>query len=197
MIILKHNPALAADRSSLFQKKGASWRSPFNWFNLFNERSEEELDRHFNDAMALLVSGDAEIRVVGLECVGIKAEAEVSSIEGPQRMVQEIVSGEPELQGFGLTDFETLVESEIPVEIPWSIDGRDDDPAILADPGGNRETIGVDVLVLTEVGFGIARQDRIELYVGRSQQRDVADVEVGSGYFGAVEIHPEVLPLVP
>ena len=54
------------------------------------------------------------------------------------------------------------------------------------------ETIGVDELVASQVRSRIARQDRVELDIGRSKQRHVADNIAGARNVQAVEVQVKV-----
>src|SRR5215469_7017089 len=90
-------------------------------------------------------------------------------------MVHPVVEVEPELQLLALSDPEVLEQAHIPVEIGWSINGRQDEVAVLSDLGRSGEAIRVDELMRFQALRRIAGQNRVELDVRRAQQRDVAD----------------------
>src|SRR5208337_5153683 len=99
-------------------------RRPLYFPAVFQRRSEQELDRHLDDPVALLERGLAEDWVILRECVLIEAKAEVTPVEGPQRMVQEVVPIEAELQRLPLLDLEVLEQCQIGVEEVGSVNGR-------------------------------------------------------------------------
>src|SRR5262249_4795171 len=90
-------------------------------------------------------------------------------------MVHPVVEVEPELQLLALRDLEVLEQAHIPIEIPRSIDRRQVETTVLAGLRWRGEAIRVDVLMRFQSLRRIARQDRVELDVGRTEQRDIAD----------------------
>src|SRR5271157_2578901 len=90
-------------------------------------------------------------------------------------MVHPIVEVEPELQLLALGDGKVLEQSHIPVEIGRSIDGRQNEIAVLTDLIWSREATRVDVLMRFQPARWIARQNRVELDFRRAQQRLIAD----------------------
>ena len=97
--------------------------------------------------MALLLGHRAEHRSIQLARSAVEAEIQVASVERPQRMIQEVVPVEAELQLLRLLELEVLEESQIGVEERRSVDRRQHGRAVLPDCGRDAETARVDVLV--------------------------------------------------
>ena len=92
---------LTACKAVRLKRKGRAPLSetPARYFRDFpSARSEVELDRDLDHAMALLLGDHAEQRRIHLAGVAIEAETEIASVERPQRVVQEVVPVKPELQ---------------------------------------------------------------------------------------------------
>ena len=85
--------------------------------------------------MALLLGDRAEQRRVDLAGVAIEAETQIASVERPQRVVQEVVSVEAELQLLRLLDLEVLEQPQVGVEERRPVDRRQNARTILADCG--------------------------------------------------------------
>jgi len=91
------------------QKRAPRQGTLFPTFTFLKSRSEVEFDRELYDTVALLVRGSAEQRSVHRTCAAIEAERQVlPAIEGPQRMVQEVISVDTELQLPGFAELEVL-----------------------------------------------------------------------------------------
>src|SRR5580658_1007914 len=157
--------------------------------NLLRSRSEVELDRELYDSAALLVRGVAEQRA-GLLARGVEAERQVlPAIEGPQRMVQEVIAVDTELQFLRFGDLEVLKQSQVGVEEPRSIDGWQHRRPVLPDTRRLGETVPIDELVRRQVRRRVASEDRGQLQVGGSQQRGVAGgVTPNGGRVAKVEV---------
>jgi hypothetical protein len=107
------------------RKKAAPCEAaPFLCQRFYQRQSEDELDRHLDDSVALLKRGLAEDRVILLQCGRIEAKTHVPSVERPQRMVQEVVPIEAELERPRLSDLEVLEKRQIGVEEARSVNGR-------------------------------------------------------------------------
>src|ERR1700751_5578403 len=103
--------------------------------------SEVELHRQLHDTMALLVGRVAEQRSVHRARGRIETDLQVLPvIEGPQRMVQEVVTVDTELQLLRLTELEVFEKPQIGVEEPRSVDGRQDGRPVLPDLRWESET---------------------------------------------------------
>src|SRR5262249_25473216 len=100
----------------------------------------------------------------------VKAQTQIASVEGPQRVVQEVVAIEPKLYLLGLLDLEVLEQAHIPVEKCRPVDRGENGGAVQADGRGHGETIGIDELVRREALPRIARQYRVELNVVRAEE---------------------------
>src|ERR1035438_5284203 len=158
-------------------------------------RSEVELSRDLDNAVALLLGYGAEQGRVDLAGTPIETEIQVAVVERPQRVIQEIGAIEPELELFRLLNLEVLEETQVGIEESRSVNCRQNARSILADGGRDGEAARVDVLVRCEALRGIAGQDWIQLNIGRAQQRHVADVKCGARDLVAVGVHAEGLTL--
>src|SRR5258708_7035263 len=106
-------------------------------------RSEVKLDRGLDYAVALLLSDGAEQRCVDLAGGRIETESQIASVERPQRVIQEVVAVEPNLQLLRFFDLEVLEQTQIHVEEARPIDRGQDGRTVLADGGGHGEATRV------------------------------------------------------
>ena len=119
--------------------------------------------------MALLGRHGPEKRSIDQPGRAIEAEIEVAPVERPQRVIQEVVAVQAELQLLPLAmNIEVLEQSHIGVEIRRSVDDRQRGGAVLADLVGEREAAQVYELVWREIRFRVARHDRRERNIGRA-----------------------------
>ena len=136
-----------------------------------------ELNGDLNHAVTLLVNNRSEPG--SIDC-GRRTETDTTqvgiTVERPQRMVQEVVSVEAELQFLRLGDIEILEHSKIGVEVRRSVNRRNHGRPVLPDPRREGEAIGIDVLILREVGSGITGLNRVKANIRGAQQRRSADL---------------------
>src|SRR5579859_5583052 len=104
--------------SPRLKEKGASLarRPRFRCSLSFPGRSEHELDRELNHSVALLLGDRSEVRRIQLSGGSIESEIQVGVVERPQRMVEEVVTRDSELQFLRFADLEILEQSEVPVK---------------------------------------------------------------------------------
>ena len=87
---------------------------------------EEELHSKFHYPAALFDGGLAKV-LVGLRKrssarILNEIESQVPGIrEGIQRVVEEVVSIDPELQALGFADLEVLKDRHVPVKVRWTV----------------------------------------------------------------------------
>ena len=86
-------------------------------------RSEVELHGKFDYPVTLGILGYTERRIIRLQRVLIEAEIEIASVERPQRMIQPVVTADPELHALGFGDLEGLEYAHVPVEVCRSVTG--------------------------------------------------------------------------
>src|SRR5579871_2143104 len=138
---------------------------------------------HLDDAMTLFLVDVAEGRIALRErtrSILLEGEPEIVSVKRPQRMVHPVVEVEPELQLLALLDGKVLEQCHIPVEVRRSINGRQDERAVLADLRWGREEIPIDVLMRCQPTRWIAGHNGIELDLRRAQQGLIVEREVGA-----------------
>src|SRR4029077_2133041 len=131
---------------------------------------EEELDRELYDAAALLVGHRSKVRCIQLSGARVEAEIQIASIERPQRVIQEVIPIDSELQLLRLRDLDILEEPKIPAKECRAVDGRELGRAVLADLRRETETARVDELIVPQTRLRIACQDRVELDIGSPQK---------------------------
>ena len=134
---------------------------------------EDEPDDELNHASALLFGGFAEVRI-GLSdfsrCVLLELQRQVVVVgERPQRVVQEVVALNAELQILRFRHSEILEDSQVGVKVRGSVCDRQQGRAVLANRSWSGKAIAVHVLMLSQMGCGIASDNRIELHGIRSQ----------------------------
>src|SRR5215472_4442624 len=112
--------------------------------------SEKELDRELHDTAALLVGHRSEVRCIQLPGARVEAEIQIASIERPQRVIQEVIPVDTELQLLRLRNLEILEEPKIPVEEYRTVDRRQLGRAVLADLRRETEAARVDELVVPQ-----------------------------------------------
>src|SRR5579875_2892894 len=120
--------------------------------------------------MPLLESCRPEDGVIHLSRNRVETQPEVPAVKGPERMVQEVVAIHAELQLLRFCDAEILEQSQVHVENPRPVNGREDRRTVLADLRGHSEATCVDVLVRSKVGPRVAREDGIKLDIGRAKE---------------------------
>jgi hypothetical protein len=140
---------------------------------------EDEPDDELNHASALLFGGFAEVRI-GLSdfsrCVLLELQRQVVVVgERPQRVVQEVVALNAELQILRFRHSEILEHSQVGVKVRGSVCDRQQGRAVLANRSWSRKTIPVHVLMLSQIGGRIAREDGIELHRIGAQNGLVVD----------------------
>src|SRR5690606_16326241 len=125
--------------------------------------------------------------------VAVEPKRQVGVGEGPQRVVQEIVTIEAQLQSPAFAEVKVLEQSQVRVEEGRAVNDRQYGWSILADLAGNRETGLVDVLIRAQIRARIAGDQRAERNGVRAQQRRVAHIKRRAGNLVAVGVHAEVV----
>src|SRR5579872_1027554 len=167
---MEKRPSLCIQRGRLEQvyrkKNGMAGAIPF--CRLTSIELEGVLHPHLDDAVSLLLGGDAEVRIIRLQRGLVEAQVEVAAVERIQRMVQPVVKVETELQILPLRDLEVLEHAHIPVEIGRSVNRRENGWAVLTGRGRNRETVPVDELMRLQSACWITSHDRVQLNIRRA-----------------------------
>src|SRR5258708_3210167 len=138
------------------KSKKMGWPKPSHfslkcWFCL-----EGELHGKLHDASSLLLGHFAEVRI-GLSNLLSRRilneiEIQVAAIERPQRMVQEVVGLNPELQFLGLRDGKVLEHPQVGIEVLRSISHWEQCWPVLANNRWRGKAVPVDVLMGAQAG---------------------------------------------
>src|SRR5262249_29416073 len=127
--------------------------------------------------MALLGGHRSEKRRIDHSGRAVKSEAQVAAVvERPERVIEEIIRVEAELQLFALADVEILEQAEVGVEVGRSVDRWKHGGAVLADLRGEAEATRVDELMRPEIGSRVASENRHESDIRRAEQRGRANI---------------------
>ena len=95
--------------------------------------------------------------------------------ERPQRVIEEVVALNAELQILRFRHSEVLEQSQVGVKVRRSVCNGQQGRAVLADRSRSGKAIAVHVLMLSQMGRGIAGDDGIELHGIRAQDGLVVD----------------------
>jgi len=158
---------------------------------------EVERRRQLHDAMSLLGSDRPEQRRIQDARSAGESQIEIATVETPQRVIEEVVSVQADLQPLLFGDCEVLEQAEIGVEERGSVNHRQSCGAVLSDLRREAEAARIDELMRSQIRARIAGQNRRKLNVGRAQQRSRADVLRGARDLRAVQRHAEVLTALP
>src|SRR5947209_2087829 len=153
--------------TSLQEKNGMAGAIPFKFE--VSVVLEDKPDNKLNHASALFFGGFAEVRIAlsHLPRLGVLLELQrqIGVVgERPQRVVQEVVALNAELQILRFRHSEILEDSQVGIKVRRSVCHRQQGRAVLANDSWSGKAIAVHVLMRSQMRCGIAGDERIELH---------------------------------